>query len=124
MEDLATLALEQAADAIIVSDATGTITAWNAAAAKLFGIPASDALGHTLDLIIPERLRDAHWAGFRKAMETGVLRLAGTPTLTRALHPSGQRLYVEMSFAVMRATDGKAVGAVAVARMAKKGDAR
>ncbi len=116
MEDLTQLALEQAADAIIGSDATGKIAAWTAAAAKLFGLPASEALGRSLDIIIPERLREAHWAGFRKAMESGALRLAGTPTLTRALHPSGRRLYVEMSFAVVRASDGKVLGAVAVAR--------
>ncbi len=116
MEDLTKLALEQAADAIIVSDSAGTISAWNASAATLFGLSASEALGRTLDIIIPERLREAHWAGFRKAMQTGALRLAGAPTLTRALHPSGKRLYVEMSFAVVRASDGKALGAVAVAR--------
>ena len=116
MEDLRTLALEQAADAVIVSDVTGTIRLWNAAAEKLFGVPATQALGNTLDIIVPERLRAAHWTGFRRAMETGVTRLAGTPTLTRALHPSGRRLYVEMSFAVIRASDGKTLGAIAVAR--------
>lgn len=49
-------------------------------------------------------------------MESGRTRLAGTPTITRAQHPSGKRLYVEMSFAVVRAPDGTALGAVAVAR--------
>ena len=116
MEDLSARALEQAADAIIVSDTAGSITTWNGAAARLFGFPAGEALGRTLDIIIPERLREAHWAGFRKAMETGVTRLAGAPTLTRALHKSGRRLYVEMSFAVIHGADGKALGAVAVAR--------
>jgi PAS domain S-box-containing protein len=116
MEDLSALALEQAADAVIVSDAVGVITVWNAAAEKLFGVPAAEALGRTLDIIIPERLRDAHWTGFRRAMETGVTRLSGTPTTTRALHPSGRRLYVEMSFAVLRSGDGKTLGAIAVAR--------
>ena len=116
MDDLINPALEQAADAIIVSDAAGTIRLWNASAARLFGIPAGEALGRTLDVIIPERLREAHWTGFRKAMETRATRLAGTPTLTRALHPSGRRLYVEMSFAVVRSADGSSLGAVAIAR--------
>ena len=116
MEEISARALEQAADAIIVSDAEGTITTWNGAAAKLFGFPAVEALGRTLDIIIPERLREAHWAGFHKAIETGATRLHGAPTLTRALHQSGRRLYVEMSFAVIRDAEGKALGAVAVAR--------
>lgn len=118
MEEINARVLEQAADAIIVSDAEGTITTWNSAAAKLFGVPAGEALGRSLDIIIPERLREAHWTGFRKAMETGTTRLGGAPTLTRALHPTGRRLYVEMSFAVVLGADGKALGAVAVAREA------
>jgi PAS domain S-box-containing protein len=115
-EELIALALEQAADAIVVSDAKGTIRAWNASAAHLFGIPADEALGRSLDIIIPERLREAHWAGFHKAVETGAMRLAGAPTVTRALHPTGRRLYVEMSFALVRGHDGRVLGAVAVAR--------
>ena len=79
---------------------------------------AGEALGQSLDIIIPERLREAHWAGFRKAMETGATRLGGAPTLTRALHQTGRRLYVEMSFAVILGAEGKALGAVAVAREA------
>lgn len=120
MEEISARALEEAADAIIVSDAAGTITTWNAAAARLFGFPAGEALGASLDIIIPERLREAHWAGFRRAMETGATRLAGAPTLTRALHKTGERLYVEMSFAVVHGADGKAMGAVAVARKSAK----
>jgi PAS domain S-box-containing protein len=116
MDDLCALALEQAADAVIVSDATGTIQLWNEAAAQLFGVSAGEALGGSLDIIIPERLREAHWKGFERAMASGTTRLAGAPTITRALHPSGRKLYVEMSFAVLRSTDGKTLGAVAVAR--------
>jgi PAS domain S-box-containing protein len=115
-EDISALVLEQAADAIIVSDAAGTVLSWNGAAEKLFGFPVGEMLGRTLDVIIPERLREAHWAGFRRAMQSGKTRLAGTPTVTRALHQTGRRLYVEMSFAVVRSPDGKTLGAVAVAR--------
>src|SRR5207302_2037875 len=89
--------IEQAADAVIFADAEGKIRIWNAAAAELFGVPASEALGRSLDLIVPERLRAAHWAGFRRALESGETRLHGRATITRALHPSGKRLYVDMS---------------------------
>jgi PAS domain S-box-containing protein len=120
MEDrssLAELILEQIADAVIFADARGTIRRWNPAAAALFGYSAAEALGQTLDLIIPEHLRAAHWRGFDAAMTNGVMQLQGRPTLTRATHRSGRRLYVELTFALVQGhAGGAARGAVAVAR--------
>src|SRR5713101_7428297 len=120
VEDASSLAeaiLEQIADAVIFADATGTIRRWNHAAAALFGYSAAEALGQKLDLIIPEHLRAAHWRGFEAAMTHGVMKLQGRPTLTRATHQSGRRLYVEMTFALVQGQAGGAVrGAVAVAR--------
>lgn len=108
--------LEHAADAVIFADTTGAVRIWNRAAAALFGYSAEEIAGAGMDVIIPEKLRAAHWTGFRRAMETGTTRLAGRPTITRAAHKSGARMYVEMSFAVVRADDGAVLGAVAVAR--------
>ncbi len=120
MEDTSSLAeaiLEQIADAVIFADATGTIRRWNRAAAALFGYSAAEALGQKLDLIIPEHLRAAHWRGFAAAMTNGVMQLQGRPTLTRALHQTGRRLYVEMTFALVKErAEGTVRGAVAVAR--------
>ena len=116
MEDtfpLAEAILEQIADAVIFEDTTGTIRRWNRAATVLFGYGAEEALGQKLDLIMPEGLRAAHWRGFESAMTTGVMRLQGRPTLTRAMHQTGRRLYVEMTFALVT---GQAGGAVAVVR--------
>ena len=115
-DPLAHAILEDAADAIIYSDAKGVIRVWNAAASRLFGFSADEALGRSLDLIIPERLREAHWRGFDQAMQSGATRLGGQPTLTRGLHSDGRRLYVEMSFAVVRLPSGEVAGSVAVAR--------
>ena len=108
--------LDQSADAIVFADTAGTVQIWNQAAAALFGYSAKEAVGASMDLIIPEKLRAAHWTGFQRAMETGMTRLKGHPTVTRATHKSGARLYVEMTFAVVRANDGTVLGAVAVAR--------
>lgn len=109
--------LEQIGDAVIYADAAGTIARWNHAAAALFGYSAAEALGRNLDLIIPEHLRAAHWHGFEAAVTSGVLTLQGRPTLTRAVHQSGRRLYIEMTFALVHGPAGGAVcGAVAVAR--------
>jgi PAS domain S-box-containing protein len=108
--------IEQAADAIIFADVHGVIQVWNRAAVLTFGFEATEALGRSLDLIIPEHLRAAHWAGFHRAIESGKTRLAGRATTTRALCKSGQRLYVEMSFALVRGSAEMIVGSVAVAR--------
>jgi PAS domain S-box-containing protein len=120
LEDTPALAeaiLEQIADAVIFADATGTIRQWNRAAAALFGYSAAEALGQKLDLLIPEHLRAAHWRGFEAAMTNGVMNLQGRPTLTRARHQTGRRLYVEMTFALVKEpVDDTVRGAVAVAR--------
>ena len=74
-------------------------------------------LGQNLDLIIPEHLRAAHWRGFEAAMTNAVMKLQGRPTLTRAAHKAGRKLYIEMTFALVKDQAGGSVrGAVAVAR--------
>jgi PAS domain S-box-containing protein len=115
--NLAEWILDQVADAVICADRSGTIIRWNHAAAALFGYSAEEALGQSLELIIPEHLRAAHWSGFDAAMTKGATKLAGRPTLTRALHKGGGRLYVEMTFAIVKGDPASEVlGAVAVAR--------
>lgn len=109
--------IDQIADAVVVADRSGVIVRWNDASAALFGFAAEEALGQNLDLIIPEHLRASHWRGFEAAMTKGVLKLQGRPTLTRALHKSGRKLYVEMTFAIVKGeAEGEALGSVAVAR--------
>ncbi len=113
---LGDLIVEQTADAIIYSDRQGMIERWNAAATAMFGYTAAEALGQSLDLIIPEHLRAAHWRGFDAAMASGTTRLHGRPTLTRAQHKSGSKLYVEMSFALVVDAAGAVLGSVAMVR--------
>ena len=111
--------LEQSADAIIYADREGIIRRWNLAAERLFGFAAGQAVGQSLDLIIPERLRAPHWVGYHRAIAAGQTRHAGKPTLTKALHSSGETRYVEMSFAVVTGAAVAVVGSVAIARAAK-----
>jgi PAS domain S-box-containing protein len=108
--------LEDVADALICADRSGAIVRWNHAANVLFGFSTEEALGRSLDLIVPEHLRAAHWKGFDAAIASGTMKLAGRPTLTRALHKSERKLYVEMTFALVKDTDGGVLGAVAMAR--------
>lgn len=108
--------LDDVADALIYADRSGTITRWNRAATALFGFSAEDALGQSLDLIIPEHLREAHWKGFDAALASGTMKLAGRPTLTRAQHKDGRKLYIEMTFALVRDAGGAVLGSAAMAR--------
>ena len=103
-------------EAVIHADRQGLIALWNPAAETMFGFSAAEAIGQSLDIIIPERLREAHWRGFHAAIASGRTRLNGRPTVTRALHKSGATLYVEMSFAMVCAPSGEVIGSVAVAR--------
>ena len=113
---LAEWIISQTSDALIYADREGRIQRWNTAASALFGYDEDQALGASLDLIIPEHLRAAHWAGFHAAIESGQTRLHGHPALTRAVRKDGGKLYVEMTFALVRDDKGVAVGSVAMAR--------
>ena len=103
-------------EAVIHADRQGLIALWNPAAETMFGFSTAEAIGQSLDIIIPERLREAHWRGFHAAIASGRTRLNGRPTVTRAQHKSSTTLYVEMSFAMVCATTGEVIGSVAVAR--------
>lgn len=102
-------------DALIYADRSGTIHAWNAAAQALFGFSAEEALGQSLDLIIPPHLREAHWRGFHRAIERGAAGSRAART-TRGVHQDGRKLYVEMSFCIVTDGQGQVLGSAAVAR--------
>lgn len=114
--DIYRFIVEQMADAIIYADTEGIIRGWNAAAEALFGYPRGEITGQKLDLIIPERLRAAHWTGFDRAMARGATQHGGRAIVTRSLTSAGNTIYVEMSFAVVTDGEGKTIGAVAMAR--------
>jgi PAS domain S-box-containing protein len=108
--------LASASDAIVATDRDGRIVFWNPGAERIFGFAESEAMGQSLDLIIPENLRARHWEGFRHVMETGTSRyghgdLLSVPGLTR----DGRRISVEFTIAMLR--DGERIaGTVAVMR--------
>jgi len=108
--------VEQSPDAVIFADAKGTIRLWNASAAAIFGFTEAEALGQNLDLIIPEKLRAAHWRGYDLAMTTGRTKLGGKALATRGTHKSGAKLYVEMAFTVISDERAGVLGALATAR--------
>jgi len=108
--------LAQVPEAIIFADCDGLIRLWNRGAELLFGFAAVDVIGASLDIIIPERLRQAHWEGFHRAVASGDTRSGNSVRTTRAVHQSGGKLYVDLSFAVVRDDSGSVIGSVAVGR--------
>lgn len=113
---LAEAVVRETAEAIVVSDPNGVIVLWNGGAERIFGYPAAEALGQSLDLIIPEKQRARHWAGFDKTMATGETKYGDTLLKVPATHRDGRRLSIEFSVALLRETDGKITGIAAVIR--------
>ncbi|WP_218571831.1 PAS domain S-box protein [Pseudomonas sp. C27(2019)] len=114
--ELANWLVEQSPDATIYSDTQGNIRVWNAAAEKMFGFSAEQALGQSLDIIIPETLRKMHWRGFDAAIAAGVTKHSGKPMATKALRADGSEFYTEMGFALIFNDQNEVVGTVAQAR--------
>jgi PAS domain S-box-containing protein len=103
-------------DAIVVSDADGAITLWNPAAERIFGFSESEALGRSLDLIIPERLRQRHWDGYHQTMKTGQTRYAFDVLRVPAVHKDGRALSIAFTVALLHSPQGQLTGIVAVIR--------
>jgi PAS domain S-box-containing protein len=112
---LATL-LHQLADAVIVANPEGTIVYWNPAAERVFGWTAEQAVGQSLDLIIPERQRNAHWDGYAKVMATGETRYATDLLRVPALHADGARRSIAFTVTLLTDAAGAVTGIAAVVR--------
>src|SRR5437764_12598949 len=88
--------LHPMSDAIVASDSEGRITFWNPGAERIFGFSRAEAIGQSLDLIIPERLRERHWAGYTEVMRTGESRYGHGDLLSvPALRKDGAPLSIE-----------------------------
>ncbi len=103
-------------DAVIISDANGAITLWNPAAERMFGYTQAEAMGQSLDLIIPERLRGRHWEGYDKTMATGITRYGHDLLKVPAVDKNGKSMSIAFTVALLRGLDGQISGIVAVIR--------
>lgn len=103
-------------DAVIVADASGAIVVWNAAATRLFGFSEAEALGHSLDLIIPERQRSRHNEGYAKTVDTGITRYGSSLLRVPALHKDGHTLSIAFTVALLTGSQGQVGGVAAVIR--------
>jgi PAS domain S-box-containing protein len=108
--------VEALGDAVVICDRDGVIRFWNAAAERLFGFAPTEALGSSLDLIVPERLRERHWAGFDKALATGQTRYEHDVLHVPATHKEGRALSIAFTVGVLLGPERKVTGLVAVIR--------
>jgi PAS domain S-box-containing protein len=106
--------VEDSPIAILFADREGKIRLWNAGAETMFGYPAQEALGESLDLIVPERQRARHWEGWEKVMATGVTKYGRDALAVPALKKDGSRISIEFNIVLLRAPSGELLGAAAL----------
>ena len=106
--------VEDAQVAIICADREGIIRLWNSGAEGLFGYSASEAVGKTLDLIVPERHRVRHWEGYHRVMATGVTKYGRELLAVPAVTKDGRRLSIEFSVVLLHAPTGEMMGTAAI----------
>jgi PAS domain S-box-containing protein len=117
LERLGRAILETEADAIVLADRDGAIRFWNPGAERLFGFTAAEAVGRSLDLIIPEPQRARHWAGYRQVMETGESRYGrGEILAVPGLRKDGTRVSIEFTIVPLRDAAGRMEGMAAILR--------
>jgi PAS domain S-box-containing protein len=114
--------VQQAPDAMVYADCTGKIRVWNRAAETLFGFSTAEVLGESLEIIIPARFRNAHWSGFSRAMETGSTKYGGRVLTTRSIHKNGEKLYVDLSFSMIKNSANLVIGALAIGRRSTRAE--
>ena len=114
---LADAVLRTSSDAIVASDKDGIIQFWNAGAARIFGFTSGDAMGKSLDIIIPERLRARHWQGYRQVMATGESRYGhGDVLAVPGIRKDGTGVSLEFTIVPVRDETSRMIGMVAIMR--------
>jgi len=115
-EKLSQQIVENAPDAILFADREGIIRLWNRGCELVFGFSAEEAIGQSLDLIIPERLQGRHWEGYHRVMETGITRYGTELLSVPAQHKDGRQLSCAFSIVMLKDDDGKLLGVASIMR--------
>jgi PAS domain S-box-containing protein len=116
-QDLPVRILDGSPDAVLICDRAGIVRYWNAASERVFGFSVTEALGASMNLIIPERLRVRHWAGWEATMTTGVTRYGdGQLLAVPALHKDGRQISIEFSIQLLKGAAGQIEWVIAIVR--------
>ena len=105
-----------AGDAIMVCDAQGAIVLWNPACERVFGFTEAEALGQSLDMIIPQRQRGRHWEGYHKTMATGITKYGADVLRVPALHKDGHTLSIAFTVSMIYSDDHQVTGIASIVR--------
>jgi PAS domain S-box-containing protein len=109
--------IREAPDAIIFADAEGVIRLWNRGAERIFGFAEAEALGESIDIIIPDNLRVRHWEGFSATMRSGSTRFgSGEILAVPALRKDGRRISIEFTIVPFRDNQARMIGIAAMLR--------
>lgn len=116
MDELARDVLLRTPDAVVVADREGVIRLWNPGAERVFGFTSAEALGKSLDLIVPERQRARHWQGWQRVVATGHSDYGARLLAVPALRADGARVSVEFSIALLTRASGEVYAIAAILR--------
>lgn len=105
--------IDQTSLAVIFGDREGIIRLWNSGAEAMFGYTAQEALGQSMDIIVPEKHRAKHWEGYDRVMQTGVTKYGRELLAVPALTKDGRRISIEFNIALLRDDQGQVIGAAA-----------
>lgn len=114
------IAADSTLDAIVYADRSGTIQLWNEAAVSMFGHTAEEAIGQSLDIIIPEKHRAAHWRGWERVMGTGSTRYGRDPLSAPGIASDGSTVGLEFSIIMLKDSEGEIEGIAAILRDVSK----
>jgi PAS domain S-box-containing protein len=106
--------VEGAQAGIIFADERGIIRLWNSGAEAMFGYTAAEAVGHTMELIIPEKHRARHDEGYARVMQTGITKYGRDALAVPALRKDGTRISIEFTIVLVRSAEGGMIGAAAI----------
>lgn len=117
LDTLARALLGTNSDAIIAADKDGVVRFWNPGAERIFGYTSEDAVGQSLDIIIPERLRKRHWGGYQQVMEGGESRYGhGDILAVPGIRKDGAGISVEFTIVPLTDEAGRLNGVAAIMR--------
>ena len=111
-----TQAVEKSQDAILISDYEGIIRFWNAGAERILGYSADEAIGQSLDLFIPERLRGRHWEGYRRVMDSGETKYKTGLLSSPGIRKDGAQISLEFSMVLLHDENGAMHGCASIMR--------
>ena len=115
-EETAARLFAETHEAIIYASRDGIIRLWNGGAEEMFGWPAGEAIGKSLDIIMAEKHRKSHWTGWDRVMETGVTKYGSDPLKVPGIKKDGSKISVEFSITMLKDRDGEIEGVAAFLR--------